>query len=54
MKKIFITGGTGTVGRAFIDKFYNDYKFYSFARNEKQQVALKRAYPKVEIIMHTR
>ena len=51
MKKIFITGGTGTVGRAFIDKFYNDYKFYSFARNEKQQVALKRAYPKVEIIM---
>ena len=51
MKKVFITGGTGTVGRAFIDKYYNEYKFYSFARNEKQQVSLKRAYPKVEIII---
>jgi UDP-N-acetylglucosamine 4,6-dehydratase/5-epimerase len=51
MKKIFITGGTGTVGKAFIGKYYNDYIFYSFARNEKQQVSLKRTFPKIEIIM---
>ena len=35
MKKIFITGGTGTVGKAFITKYYKEYKFYSFSRNEK-------------------
>lgn len=51
MKKIFITGGTGTVGKAFITKYYNDYKFYSFSRNEKSQVGLKRLFPNIEIII---
>lgn len=51
MKKIFITGGTGTVGKAFISKYYNNYKFYSYARNEKSQVSLKRLYPNIEIII---
>ena len=51
MKKIFITGGTGTVGKAFISKYYKDYKFFSFARNEKSQVGLKRLFPKIEILI---
>ena len=51
MKKIFITGGSGTVGRSFIKKYYNDYKFYSYARGEKAQVALKRLFPGIEIII---
>ena len=51
MKKIFITGGTGTVGKAFISKYYNDFKFYSFSRNEKSQVGLKRLFPNIEIII---
>lgn len=51
MKKIFITGGTGTVGRAFISKYYGNYSFVSFARNEKQQVSLKRSFPDIEIVM---
>ncbi len=51
MDKIFITGGTGTVGKNFISKYYNQYKFYSFARNEKSQVSLKRLFPNVEIII---
>jgi len=51
MKKIFITGGTGTVGKAFITKYYKEYKFYSFSRNEKSQVALKRLLPDIEIII---
>lgn len=51
MKKIFITGGSGTVGKAFIKKYYKVYKFYSFSRGEKSQVALKRLFPKVEIIL---
>ena len=51
MKKVFITGGSGTVGSAFISEFYDQYQFFSFSRNEKMQVALKRNFPKVEILL---
>ena len=51
MEKIFLTGGSGTVGSAFISEFYGKYKFYSFSRNEKMQVALKRNFPDVVIIL---
>jgi UDP-N-acetylglucosamine 4,6-dehydratase len=51
MKKIFITGGSGTVGKSFIKKYYKNYKFYSYARGEKAQVALKRLFPEIEIII---
>ena len=51
MKKVIITGGSGTVGQAFIKSNYKKYKFISFSRNEKSQVALKRKFPKVEIIL---
>tara|TARA_B100000686_G_scaffold256214_1_gene267833 strand:- start:32 stop:979 length:948 start_codon:yes stop_codon:yes gene_type:complete len=51
VKKIFITGGSGTVGSSFIQQNINKYKIYSYSRNEKSQVALKRTFPKVEIIL---
>ena len=51
MKKIFITGGSGTIGSSFIEKYYNDYRFVSYSRNEKMQVALKRKFPEVQIIL---
>ena len=51
MKKIFITGGSGTVGRCFIEHNSKKYKIYSYSRNEKSQVALKRSFPGVEIIL---
>lgn len=51
MKKIFITGASGTIGRGFIKKYYNNYKFYSYSRNEKAQVALKREFPEIEIFL---
>ena len=51
MKKVFITGGSGTVGINFIEFNFNKYEIYSYSRNEKAQVALKRAYPSVEIIL---
>ncbi len=50
-KKIFITGASGTVGKAFIKEYYDLYDFYSYSRNEKSQVALKREFPNVEIII---
>lgn len=51
MKKIFITGGSGTVGSSFIEKYQEKYKFYSYSRNEKMQVSLKRRFPSIEIIL---
>ena len=50
-KKIFITGASGTVGMAFIKEYCNLYHIYSYSRNEKSQVALKREFPNVEIII---
>lgn len=47
MKKILITGGTGTVGKSFIEQYYDDYEFYSISRNETGIVALKELFPKV-------
>ena len=49
MKKIFITGGSGTIGSSFIKKYYNKFSFLSY-RNEKMQVSLKRQF-QVEIAL---
>lgn len=51
MKKIFITGGSGTVGSSFIELYQDHYQFFSYSRNEKMQVALKRQFPDVEIVL---
>ena len=51
MKKVFITGGSGTVGEAFISNFYDKYKFYSYSRNEKMQVSLKRRFEDIEVLI---
>jgi UDP-N-acetylglucosamine 4,6-dehydratase/5-epimerase len=51
MKKIFITGASGTVGSSFIRNNINKYHFYSYSRNEKAQVLLKRIFSDVEIIL---
>jgi len=51
MKKIFITGGSGTIGSSFIKKYYNKFSFLSYSRNEKMQVSLKRQFPEVEIAL---
>lgn len=51
MKKIFITGGSGTVGSSFIKLYRDKYQFFSYSRNEKMQVALKRKFPDVQIIL---
>lgn len=51
MKKVLITGGSGTVGTAFIDQYYNDYEFYNFSRGEEKIANLARNYPKVKNII---
>lgn len=44
--KILITGGTGTVGKAFIKQ--NDSEFINISRNEEKIADLKREYPEVK------
>ena len=45
MDKILITGGSGTIGKAFIKRYYGKYKFYNISRNENSQTYLKREFP---------
>ena len=51
METVLITGGSGTIGKAFIREFYEEFKFISYARNEKAQVLLKRNFPDIEIVL---
>ena len=45
LKKILITGGAGTIGKAFIKRYQDKYKFYNMSRNEGSQAQLKREFP---------
>lgn len=47
MKKVLITGGSGTIGLSFIKRYYNDYEFYNISRNEKNIKSLIELFPNV-------
>ena len=47
MKRVLITGGTGTVGKAFIKEYYNEYELFSISRNETGITELLREFPLV-------
>ena len=48
MKKVLITGGSGTVGSSFIEQYYDQYEFYNISRNEMQISKLGQNFPKVK------
>lgn len=48
MKKVLITGGSGAVGAAFIETYYDKYRFVSLSRNEEKQMILKQRFNKIE------
>ena len=48
MKKVLITGGAGTIGKAFIKRYQDKFKFYNMSRGEGLQAQLKREFPEVE------
>lgn len=50
MKKVLITGGSGTVGSAFINTFYDRYAFVSYDRNKEKQLALKSIFPEIKLL----
>lgn len=47
-RKILITGGSGTVGQAFISRFENEFDFVNVSRNETSIHKLKRTFPDVD------
>jgi len=46
-KTVVITGGSGTVGQAFIERYQHEYNFVNISRNETAIQALKRRHPNV-------
>lgn len=46
-RKVLITGGTGTVGQAFIRQFRNEFEFYNVSRNETYIEKLRKNFPEV-------
>jgi UDP-N-acetylglucosamine 4,6-dehydratase len=48
MKRLLLTGGSGTVGSAFIKTYRDEYEFHVVSRNEKLQHELKVRFPEVK------
>ncbi len=47
--RVFITGITGTLGRAFVERLYNDYTISGVDHNEERVAALRQEYPLVDV-----
>jgi UDP-N-acetylglucosamine 4,6-dehydratase len=50
-KKIFITGGSGYLGKELIKKFYNTNEITIYSRDEAKQYFLKKQYPNLNCII---
>ena len=46
-RKILITGGSGTVGQAFIKAYKDEFQFFNVSRNESYIEKLRKAFPDV-------
>ncbi len=47
-RKVLITGGSGTVGQAFIEKYRDEFQFFNVSRNETYIDKLKNTFPEVQ------
>ena len=46
--KILITGGTGTLGSALVEKYYDCADIWILSRDESKQKELQRKYPEIQ------
>ena len=46
--KVLITGGSGTIGRAFIKNYAEFFDIFSYSRDENKQTQLTRNFPNVK------
>jgi len=49
-KKIFLTGGTGFLGRSIIERFYGENHITVYSRDESKQYYLKKKYPDLDCV----
>ena len=49
--KILVTGGTGSFGNAFIEKYHNQHEITVFSRDELKQDEMRAKYPNVKYIV---
>jgi len=49
--RVLITGGTGTIGRELIGKFYKKWDIVVFSRDELKQAQLRLQYPNLKFII---
>ena len=49
-KRIFITGGTGFLGRALINRYYNNNQITVYSRDEAKQYYLQKQFPNINCI----
>ncbi len=50
-KRIFITGGTGFLGRSLIERLYKDNEIIIYSRDEAKHYLLKEKYPNVNFVI---
>ena len=50
-KRIFITGGTGFLGRSLIDRLHKDNEIIIYSRDEAKHYFLKEKYPNVNFVI---
>lgn len=49
--KVLITGGTGTIGKKIIQRYYDEWEITIFSRDEYKQAILKKQYPNIHTII---
>lgn len=47
-RRVLITGGSGTVGQAFIQQYRDEFEFYNISRNETYIQKLRHRFPDVQ------
>ncbi len=50
-KKIFITGGAGYLGKALVEKYYDENDITIYSRDEAKHYYLKKKFPNVNCII---
>jgi len=51
MKKILITGGSGTLGQALVKRLYESYQLTIFSRSESLQARMRQQYPQCRYVL---
>ena len=50
-QRIFITGGTGFLGRSLIERLYKDNEIIIYSRDEAKHYLLKEKYPNIHFVI---